>query len=501
MTSDAGFLEPSAHVLSNARTFSSATDTDILPYGLASTLSLQATALDAPDLLAIAFDSSIDHVLLGQTTVNFILQNQGTQDATAFDVDIVLSDDELIGNADDQIIETLNISGLAAGETLSQSVALQLPLDALNASAAAEDSPGQPTDYVSLNRDFLGVVVDAEGAVTESNEANNQNQGKGQDLDDVSYFPWDIDGNGQVTPSDAIFAINRLGQSTDDDNAKADLNGDGSITPTDTIAVINRLGYRINSDVIESATNPVISVGLVSDTGASGTDQVTSEAGLSGAIANFASVTTFQARLEGSSETEFVDITEALGDDGLFTITPAQLSTIFGDTLPDGSQVIILQTLDAVGVVNSEAQLYFQLDTQQPTSSISLSGTRVPDGIIFSFEVTFSEAMDESAFDAASYTLTSGETAVDISSVTQLSPTRVRINLPAALASNPYEFTVSSTLTDIAGNAVSTAMPFSFTVTPSINRITEISPNRGEAMVVSIGRPLFAFLRKLILRL
>ncbi|NBD31953.1 MAG: hypothetical protein GVY17_03005, partial [Cyanobacteria bacterium] len=70
--------------------------------------------------------------------------------------------------------------------------------------------------------------------------------------DDITYFPWDIDGSGQVTPSDAIFVINRLGQTANAENALADFDGSGEITPTDSIAAINRLGYSINSEVIET---------------------------------------------------------------------------------------------------------------------------------------------------------------------------------------------------------------------------------------------------------
>ena len=192
------------------------------------TLSTQADSIAAPDLLAIAFDSTIDHVLGGQTSVTFILQNQGSQDAAEFDVNIAFSDDDILGNEDDQTLQTITLPGLSVGELLTRTVELQLPLAQLNTNALDEDAVGQPTGYVSLNKDFVGLVIDAENAITELSETNNQGQGKGRDLDDVTYFPWDIDGNGQITPTDAVFVINRLGETVDETNAAADFDGNGS---------------------------------------------------------------------------------------------------------------------------------------------------------------------------------------------------------------------------------------------------------------------------------
>ena len=48
-----------------------------------------------------------------------------------------------------------------------------------------------------------------------------------------------------VTSSDAIYVINRLGQTVTSENALADFDGNEQITPSDVIAVINRLGYGI----------------------------------------------------------------------------------------------------------------------------------------------------------------------------------------------------------------------------------------------------------------
>ena len=223
--------------------------------GLASSAALAESGVD---LVSIGFDATSDHVLNGRTAVTFLLQNQGLTDAGSFDVDILYSNDAVLGNEDDQIIRTVTISGLAAGAVLNQTFELELPTALLNTNALAEDPAGQGAGYVSLNKDFLGLVVDSGNAITELDESNNSNQGKGLDQDDITYFPWDVDDNGLVTPTDSIFVINRLGEDVNQENARADFDGNGVITPTDAIAAINRLGYKINPDVIESVTPPTI---------------------------------------------------------------------------------------------------------------------------------------------------------------------------------------------------------------------------------------------------
>ena len=444
----------------------------VAPYGLVSSATSSGV-----DLVAIAFDTTLDHVLLGQTAVSFTLQNQGTVAANNFDVNILYSEDLQLGNDDDVIVGTFNISAIAPGDTLARTVDVQLPVALLNERALADDLPGQGSDYVSTSANFLGVQIDPENVVAESNEENNTNGTKGIGLDDVTYFPWDIDGNGLVTPTDAIFAINRLGETVDETNALADFDGNGVITPTDAIAAINRLGYSINPAV----TLPVITVSIINDTGADATDGITTDATLEGVIADYTEVATFQARFEGAEQTEFVDITDSVAADGRFSISKAQLATIFGEALPDGLQTITLQTLDDSGVVNSEFQLPFRLDTQSPTVSVAPTGTL--SDTFSSFEVTFSEAMGEAAFDAESYTLKNrAGDVIEIESVRRLSGSRVRINLRRALPDDGYAFAISSTLQDLAGNTLAETAPFDFTLLDPVS-ITEISPSNGEEMV------------------
>ena len=95
------------------------------------------------------------------------------------------------------------------------------------------------------------VVVIPEFSEFYLDENNNQNIGKGRDMDDVSYFPWDLTGSGEVTEMDAVFVLNRVGAN----DGIADLDGNGLVNSADVMAVIDRIGYLGNRDIIEPTLN------------------------------------------------------------------------------------------------------------------------------------------------------------------------------------------------------------------------------------------------------
>ena len=175
---------------------------------------LTASALpsvEGIDLVVLSLDAIDDHLLLGKTELTFTLANQGKVGASAFSVDILYSDDALLGNSDDVVVGTVNVDSLQAGGTLSRTVSVQVPVNLLNERSLLDDPPNQGSGYISSSADFLGIRLDPNNAVAESNETNNIINTKGIGLDDITYFPWDLDGSGQVTPTDAIFAIQPFG--------------------------------------------------------------------------------------------------------------------------------------------------------------------------------------------------------------------------------------------------------------------------------------------------
>ncbi len=134
----------------------------------------------------------------------------------------------------------------------------------------AADVPERVTDEFLANGDvdLFPVIVDADpdhvlgGETTVSSTVENSGVAAiavSFDIDiilsnDITFFPWDMNpADGVVSPTDAIFVINRLAMQVPPAARTADINGDSLGTPTDAIMAINRLGRHINQDVFEVA--------------------------------------------------------------------------------------------------------------------------------------------------------------------------------------------------------------------------------------------------------
>jgi len=207
---------------------------------------LETTVTNA-DLLATGFDVLTDHVPAGVTEIEFTVFNQGSEVARDFQVAFVYSEDEIIGNDDDLQVGTFAIAELGADEELTETREVTIPQERLFAQALEEDLPGQGLDYVSGNVGYLALVIDPSNQLGELDESNNSNRGQGVDLDNITYFPWDVNGSGRVTPTDVVYILNRLGE----EGTLADLNGDGTVTGSDVILVRDRLGYTRNEAVFQ----------------------------------------------------------------------------------------------------------------------------------------------------------------------------------------------------------------------------------------------------------
>jgi hypothetical protein len=212
-----------------------------------------ANSIVQPDLVALVADARQEHVLAGLTTMSFTLKNQGQAAAGAFDVEFVLSDDAIIGNADDVVVARITISPLAAGASIEGTVNLNLPVPVLYAWALRDDASGMGTGYLSTSSDYLGLVIDPDNVVAESAETNNLNQGLATDKDDITYFPWDLDGDGSVTSADVDAVSAWLYQAAPASDPRVDLDGDGQVTSVDRQAVLDRLSYCRNDAVISNA--------------------------------------------------------------------------------------------------------------------------------------------------------------------------------------------------------------------------------------------------------
>jgi hypothetical protein len=126
-------------------------------------------AVHAPaDLVATAFQVIGQPANWGQpVTLSFTVSNQGAGDAGPFDVGVYLSSDGLI----------------EAGDALLQSVAFPNGLGRFSSETklVTLNLPAKPAGFVGLDTSFLGLIIDPEDRVPETNKANNSNQGQGID--------------------------------------------------------------------------------------------------------------------------------------------------------------------------------------------------------------------------------------------------------------------------------------------------------------------------------
>ncbi len=209
-----------------------------------------------PDLVATSFNVISDHVLRGQAEIAFTVENMGNVAAGPFEVHFVLSQDNIIGNGEsgEEVVvgSLVAFGGLAAGASETRTVLLHLDRQTLFGWANADNPIGQGVGFVSPESQTLGLVVDVNNSVAESNEGNNSNQGQGIDTDNITYFPWDLDGDGQITPVEALALVHAIGTNDPD----ADLDGDGMVSSLEALGTIQRIGYIRNDSVIEANLSP-----------------------------------------------------------------------------------------------------------------------------------------------------------------------------------------------------------------------------------------------------
>ncbi len=410
------------------------------------------------DLSILAFDAIDDYLPLGKTDVIFTLKNTGVAAADSFKVDILFSEDSLIGNSDDIVVESINIDKINAEDTLTRTVSVQLPLALLNDRVQVNIPGNQGSNYTATDIGFLGIQVDTQNRVIETDEDNNTSAIKGIGVDDVSYFPWDIDGSEQVDVTDEIFVEERVGEAVDGTNAKADFDGDRQITQTDKAAVSDRIGYRPNAIV----TTPEIQI--TTEAPALTKDLPT----VAGVVAE-AAVISLKAGFDDTPAEDYTDISSAFiptvnspdnQTDGRFSIDAAQLNAIYGGTLPDGQHTLTIAATDATGTKQDTVQQTFTLDTTNPTySSVVVSE---PAATFSKIKVDFSEAVDSGADSQTNYMLNAtgdqvGE-AIAIASANRLSDSQVELTLAERLSTGTYEFSVAG-VSDLAGNVADTS-PF-----------------------------------------
>lgn len=187
-----------------------------------------------------SFDASPGHVQNGQTTITF--------DLVAFGTDAVItvhySPDENCTMDDPQLGDPLTYP--ANNGTSTQTETVSLPRDLLYAQALASDPASQGTGTQSQDIGYVCVFgYDDLVDLDDGNALDSVMAISGPET--ITYFPFDADSDGAVTPLDANNFIRELGST----NTTYDMDGNGVVTPSEVVNVLLRLGYLRNDQFNE----------------------------------------------------------------------------------------------------------------------------------------------------------------------------------------------------------------------------------------------------------
>ncbi len=231
--------------------------------------------------------------------------------------------------------------------------------------------------------------------------------------------------------------------------------------------------YTITATVPTPAA-PTVS--LSHDTGTSASDRLTSDPAIGGAVAPN-TVGLEAAFVTGSGTPTFQDITANL-DGGTYALTAADLATLNGGALTDGTYRLLVRSRDASGRLSSNASLAFTLDTTVPTPTVTLShdtGASSTDGLTTDptvhGTVTDSHGIVtlEAAFDLGTTPVFHDITGKLAGGAFTLSAADLAVILGSVLIDGPYRLLVRAH--DAAGN-VSSAGALQFTLDSSVNAPT-----------------------------
>jgi hypothetical protein len=210
-------------------------------------------------------------------------------------------------------------------------------------------------------------------------------------------------------------------------------------------------------------STPSVDLNATSDSGASSTDNLTND-----------TTPTFTGTADtGNTVKIYVDGTEkgsAAATSGSYSITTS--------TLTSGTHSVTAKATDAAGNPSAESSaLSVKIDTAAPTvGSVSPADTATGVATNTNSEVTFSEDMDPSSITDQTFTLSKpGSTSV-VAHVSYNSATKkATLNPDSDLEANTtYKGTITTSVKDMAGNAITQEKTWSFTTADT--RIT-VTPN------------------------
>ena len=112
------------------------------------------------DLSIVSFNAVDDYLSLDGADISFTLRNSGVAAADSFMVDIIYSQDEIVGNSDDHVVKRFWIEEIGAEDTLTRTVSLKKRENRLEHMK------------IQQGEGFLAIEVDTDNRVVETDEVN-----------------------------------------------------------------------------------------------------------------------------------------------------------------------------------------------------------------------------------------------------------------------------------------------------------------------------------------
>jgi hypothetical protein len=113
-----------------------------------------------------------------------------------------------------------------------------------------------------------------------------------------------------------------------------------------------------------------LSAALANDTGTSNSDRLTLDPTINGQITSDRPIVSLQGSLNGKN---FVDLSNALKDDGTFILSLEQYETLSNGSLPDGNYSLVLQATNDRGGKSAPVTVSFTLDRTSPLLDFDLA--------------------------------------------------------------------------------------------------------------------------------
>ena len=275
---------------------------------------------------------------------------------------------------------------------------------------------------------------------------NNMNVGiEGELAFSLNLVRSDVDRSGVTNVLDGLDIRGRLFSNTGNTerySVFSDVDGSGSINVLDGLNTREYLFERLPES--QDTTGPDLVATLVNDTGESNSDGITTDPSISGSVSDPAGVASLTAGLNDAALADFQSVT--LESDGSFSLSLADLEALAGVLLADGTHRLRLIASDNLGN-ESQTEIEFELDRAAP--SIVFTPAAFSSDTTEFLDIAYSETLDSSAIDPASYILTARGGPLDgqvipIQSVTQLDATNYRLNIGEVLPDANFRLTFNS---------------------------------------------------------